>query len=125
MMYPNQPDRIHYQYSMSPEDAYFQRQRFNHIHDALQRTVLLIGSGITALLALRFILALLDANSMNGLVSLVNTSTAPLVLPFIGLFSYDHATLGSISFQGYTLVAIVAYSLLTAGVARLVMITRY
>ena len=37
----------------------------------------------------------------------------------------DHASLGAVSFQGYTLVAMAGYSLLTAGIAKLVSITRY
>lgn len=126
-MYPQYPQnqRIHHEYSMSPEDAYFQRERFNHVHDTAARFVALIGSSLTALLGLRFAFALLDANPANGIVSFVNTFTAPFVAPFQGLFNYDHASVGAVSFQGYTLVAIVGYGLLTAGITRLATITRY
>jgi hypothetical protein len=124
-MQPQSPQRIHYEYSTNAEDAYFQRERYNHTHDALQRSVLLIGSSITTLLALRFGLALLDANQTNAIVSFINSVTTPFVTPFFGLFNYDHASIGAISFQGYTLVAILAYSLITGGLAKLVSITRY
>jgi hypothetical protein len=123
-MYPQQ-QRIHHEYSTSPEDAYFQRERFSHTHDALERTVVLLGSTITSLLGLRFAFALLSANAANGLVAFVNTITTPFIMPFYGLFSYDHASVGTVSFQGYTLVAMAACSLITAGIARVVTITRY
>lgn len=123
-MYPQQ-QRIHHEYSLSPEDAYFQRERFNHTHDALSRVVLLAGSALTTLLMLRFVFALLDANTTNGLVGFVNGITTPFAAPFYGLFNYDHVSMGAISFQGYTLVAALVYSLCTAGIARLVNITRY
>jgi uncharacterized protein YggT (Ycf19 family) len=123
-MYPQQ-QRIHHEYNMSAEDAYFQRERFDHKHDAVQRAVVLLGSALTTMLGLRFAIALLSANPQNGLVSFVNSITTPFVTPFYGLFRYDHASMGVVSFQGYTLVALFAYSLLTAGIARLVTITRY
>ena len=123
-MYP-QDQRIHHEYSLSPEDAYFQRERFNHAHDSVERVVALFGGALTTLLGLRFAFALLDANQANGIVSFVNGFTQPFVTPFYGLFNYDHASIGSVSFQGYTLVAIFAYGLLTAGITRLVTVTRY
>lgn len=123
-MHPD-PQRIHYEYSTSPEDAYFQRERFNHAHDAVQRMIELAGSSLTTLLVVRFVFALLDANQANGIVAFINGLTQPFVMPFYGLFNYDHASLGSVSFQGYTLVAIFAYGLLTAALSRLATITRY
>jgi len=124
-MQPQSSQRIHYEFSTSAEDAYFRRERFNHVHDSLQRTILLIGSGLTTLLAIRFFMALLDANTSNGIVSFINVVTTPFVMPFYGLFHYDHASIGAISFQGYTLVAILAYSLLVGGLAKVASITRY
>ena len=117
--------RMHYEYSLSPDDAYFQRERFNHTHDAVERSVLLVGGLLTTLLGLRFILALLGANSTNGFAAFVIHCTEPFVMPFYGLFSYDHAQMGAVSFQGYTLVAMFVCSLLTAGIAKLATITRY
>ena len=123
-MYP-QNQRFHHEYSLSTEDAYFQRERFNHVHDSIGRAILAFGSGLTTLLGLRFALALLDANPANAIVAFVHGFTQPFVTPFYGLFTYDHASLGSVSLQGYTLVAMFAYSLLTAGLARLATVTRY
>jgi hypothetical protein len=123
-MYP-QNQRIHHEYILSQEDAYFQRERFNHAHDAAERTIVLFGSILTTLLGARFVLALLAANPMNSIVSLINTVTEPFVTPFYGLFNYDHASIGSVSFQGYTLVAIFSYGIITAGLTRLVALTRY
>lgn len=123
-MYP-QNQRIHHEYSMSAEDAYFQRERYNHAHDAVTRAIVLVGSVLTTLLALRFTFALLDANTTNALVTFVNGTTAPFVMPFYGLFNYDHAALGAVSFQGYTLVAMFAYSLLTGLLVKVATITRY
>jgi hypothetical protein len=123
-MYPSN-QRLHHEYAVSPEDAYFQRERFNHKHDAVERGIVLIGSTLTTLLTLRFALALLGANAANDLVTFIHAVTEPLVAPFMGLFSYDHAAVGGISFQGYTLVAILAYSLLTGLAAKLATITRY
>jgi len=123
-MYP-QEQRIHHEYSLSAEDAYFQRERYNHVHDSLGRAIALLGSSLTTLLGLRFAFALLDANPANGIVTFTSNVTDPFVAPFYGLFNYDHANLGSVSLQGYTLVAIVAYSLITAGLVRVASITRY
>jgi len=74
---------------------------------------------------MRFAFALLDANATNGIVSFVNGFTEPFVTPFYGLFNYDHASIGAVSFQGYTLVAMLGYGILTAILARLVTVTRY
>jgi len=123
-MYP-QNQRIHQEYSLSPEDAYFQRERYNHTHDAIERFIVLLGSGLTTLLGLRFAFALLRATPSNGIVAFVNGFTEPFVTPFYGLFHYDHAAIGSVSFQGYTLVAMLGYGLLTAGLSRLATVTRY
>jgi uncharacterized protein YggT (Ycf19 family) len=120
-----QPQRIHHEYSLNAEDAYFQRERFNHRFDAAERAVALLGSILTSLLALRFVLALLGANATNGLAAAIYNITEPFVMPFYGLFNYDHAAVGTFSFQGYTIVALFAYGLLTAGLVRLVTITRY
>jgi YggT family protein len=123
-MYP-QDQRIHQDYSVSPEDAYFQRERFNHAHDSVERVVALLGSTLTTLLVLRFVFALLDANQANGIVSFTNSFTQPFVAPFYNLFTYGHASIGSVSFEGYTLVAILAYGLLSVGLTKLVTVTRY
>lgn len=123
-MYP-QDQRIHHTYSASPEDAYFQRERFNHAHDATVRVITLLGSSLMTLLVLRFAFALLDANQANGIVSFVNGLTQPFVAPFNNLFTYGNGSIGSVNFEGYTLVAIFAYGLITAGLSKLAAVTRY
>lgn len=120
---PNQ--HLHHEYSLSLEDAYFQRERYNHKHDAIERTILLAGSIVTSLLGMRFALALLGANPLNGLATFINSVTEPFAAPFMGLFSYDHTAVGDVSFQGYTLVAMFVYSLLAGLAAKLATVTRY
>lgn len=124
-MQPQSSQRLQFEYNTSPEDAYFQRQRYNHIFDVLQRFVLLVGSSLTTMLTIRFFFALFDANTGNGIVSFINAITKPFVTPFYGLFNFDHASFGAISFQGYTLVAIFAYTVVIGGLAKLVSIARY
>lgn len=123
-MYP-QDQRTHLEYSLSSDDAYFRRGRYNNTFDSAARIVTFCGSALTTLLGLRFAFALLDANQTNGIVSFVDGFTEPFVAPFKGMLSYDHASVGTVSFQGYTLLAILGYGLLTAGLARLVTVTRY
>ncbi len=108
-----------------PRGAYFQRERFNHKHDAGERSIVLIGGTLTGLLTVRFVLALLGANPANGLAALIYQCSEPFVMPFVRFFSHDQAAVGAMSFQGYTLIAIFACSLLTSLITRLTTITRY
>ncbi|RTK95079.1 YggT family protein [Candidatus Saccharibacteria bacterium] len=75
------------------------------------RVVSIVVGIINGLLAIRFILMLLGANTGNAFASLIYNLTRPLVAPFFGLFSYQ-PTYGSMRFEYETLVAIVVYSLL-------------
>jgi hypothetical protein len=108
-----------------PGETFSYRERHAHRHDTTERIVLAAGSFISTLLTLRFVFALFGANPLNGLAHFVYSFTAPFVAPFYNLFSYDHPSLGAATFQGYTLVAIALYSLITAGLVRLIAITRY
>ena len=101
------------------------RERHAHRHDVIERVILAGGSFVVATLAIRFILALFDANLANGFASMVFNFTNPFVAPFTSLFSYSNPSLGASSFEGYTLVSMGIYGLITAGLARLVSITRY
>jgi len=85
------------------------------------RLVYLVGGIIIALLALRFLLALLGANPSNAFADFIYTVSHPFAEPFFGLFNYDQ-TLGSSRFELGTLVAIVVYALVMALLARLVTI---
>lgn len=95
--------------------------RAEHRMNVAARLVYLIGGVIIALLALRFLLALLGANPDNAFANFIYTVSHPFAAPFFGLFSYDQ-TLGSSRFELGTLVAMVVYALLTGLLARLVTI---
>ena len=83
------------------------------------RIVYIVGGIIIALLALRFLFALLGANPNNGIADFVYTASHPFAAPFFSLFSYNQ-TLGHSRFEFTTLVAIVIYALIMALLARLV-----
>lgn len=85
------------------------------------RIVYFVGGILIALLAIRFLLALLGANPGNAFANFIYTTSHPFVSPFFGLFSYNQ-TLGRARFELYTLIAIVVYALVMALLARLVTI---
>ncbi|HEX8182921.1 MAG TPA: hypothetical protein VF575_04965 [Candidatus Saccharimonadales bacterium] len=87
------------------------------------RVVWYIAGVILALLALRFLLALLGANAASGFVSFIYSITKPLVSPFFGVFGYDPAA-GVSRFETYTLLAMVIYALVAYGIAKLFTLTR-
>lgn len=91
----------------------------------IARIIWFIAGVILALLALRFILALLGANPSNAFADLIYDVSHPFVSPFFSLFSYDLnlETVGS-RFEIYTLVAMAVYALVAAGLARLATINR-
>ena len=108
-----------------PDDRYSHRERYAHRHDVLERLILVATDGLVAVLGFRFLFALLDANPANGFASFIYTCSAPFVSPFYSLFGYDHPSIGPVRFEGYTLIAMLAYGLLGAGLVRLVSVTRY
>jgi hypothetical protein len=109
----------------SPNDRFTYREQHAHRHDVMQRIIEITGSILVALLGFRFIFALLGANPLNGFASFIYSFTAPFTAPFYNLFSYDHPTLGIATFEGYTLVAMGAYALLSEILVRLISVTRY
>ncbi len=82
-----------------------------------KRIVYYIGGAIIALLALRFVLALLGAAEGNGFVDFVYGLSSVFVAPFFGIFG--EPTYGASQLETSTLVAIVVYALLTVGVGKL------
>lgn len=94
-----------------------------HKRNVAVRVVWFIAGVINALLAIRFVLALLGANPASGFVNFIYDITYPLVAPFFGVFGYN-AVLGNARFEFYTLLAMLIYSLLAFGIARLLTITR-
>ena len=92
-----------------------------HHTNVLARLIYLIGGIIIALLALRFLFALLGANPGNGFANFIYTASHPFVVPFFGLFNYSER-LGVGRFEYETLVAIVVYAIVMELLARLVTI---
>jgi len=80
-----------------------------------------IAGLLEALLALRFVLALLGANPANVFANFVYTISYPFVAPFFSLFNYD-LHYGVSHFESYTLVAMVVYGLIAYAIARLITI---
>lgn len=87
------------------------------------RVVGYIAGVLLALLALRFLLALLGANPSNAFADLIYTLSYPFVAPFFGLFNYD-VHYGTAHFETYTLFAMVVYALVAYGITRLLTINR-
>lgn len=87
-----------------------------------QRVVYYIGGVIVALLFIRLLLQLLGANQGSDFVGFVYGLTGFFVAPFYGIFG--EPTFGQSHFETSTLVAIVIYSLLTVGIAKLISLTR-
>jgi hypothetical protein len=106
-------------------DNFTYPERHAHRHDVIERLITSAGSFLMALLGLRFVFALLGANPANGFANFIYSFTNPFTAPFFNLFSYDHASLGVATFEGYTLVAMAVYGLVITGLVRLVAITRY
>lgn len=73
---------------------------------------------ITVLLIIRFVLLLLGASEASGFVQLMYTLTQPLVAPFFGIFG--EPSFGNSVIEWASLVAIIIYTLVAYGIARLV-----
>lgn len=78
---------------------------------------------LLVLLAFRFVLVLLGANSSNGFANFIYSTSHPFVSPFFGLFGYK-LQYGASHFELYTLIAMAVYALIGYGLARLVTIGR-
>lgn len=83
-----------------------------------QRVVWYVVGFIVALLGLRLILQLLGANQGNAFVDLVYGLSGIFAAPFFGMFSYT-PSYGVSYFEVSTLVAILIYSLIGWGIAKL------
>lgn len=85
------------------------------------RIVWFIAGTIATLLAFRFVLILLGANSANGFANFIYTVSHPFAAPFFSLFSYKQRY-GDARFEVSTLVAIFVYLLLAYGISKLLTI---
>jgi len=94
-----------------------------HSANVAERIVWFVAGVLLVLLGLRFLFALLGANTGNGLVSFDYVVAYPFVAPFFNLFNYNF-TEGLSHFEGYTLIAIAIYALIAWGIAHLVTIRR-
>lgn len=82
-----------------------------------------IAGVLLALLAFRFVLALLGANPNNGFADFIYSVSHPFVAPFFSLFGYN-LQYGVSRFETFTLVAAAVYSIVAYGIARLVTINK-
>ena len=95
-----------------------------HSQNVFSRIVWLVAGVIIFLLAFRFVLAMLGANTTNTFASFIYDASHPFVAPFFGLFSYDNINYGVSRFEIYTLVAIAVYAVIAWGLVALVNISR-
>jgi hypothetical protein len=119
---------VYQERSVGPNgDAVVRSERVSVPSEAAQRAagvertkqiVYFVFGAIETLLAIRFVLLLLGANSGSGFVSLIYGLSGPFVLPFQGIFG-EPAFEGSV-IEWSSLVGIVVYLLVAYGVARIV-----
>lgn len=95
-----------------------------HRRTVAERIVWYITGILLALLAIRFIFALLAANPSNAIANFIYTVSHPFVAPFFNLFGYGDLVAGRSRFEVYTLVAMLIYALIGYGIARLFTLTR-
>jgi hypothetical protein len=78
---------------------------------------------INALLALRIVLLLLAANRGSGFVDFIYGLSGLFAMPFYGMFNYQ-PSYGQSTFELSSLVAIVVYSAVAMGIAKLLTLTK-
>lgn len=83
-----------------------------------KRVVYYIGGAILTLLAIRFVLLLLGASQASGFVNFIYSLSGIFVAPFNGIFT--RPTYGTSTFDSATIVAIIVYAIVTAGIAKLI-----
>ena len=88
-----------------------------------ERIIYFVTGVLLVLLAFRFFLSLLGANTSNGFANFVYSLSYPFVAPFFGLFGYT-MQYGQSRFEIETLVAAIVYGLVGYGIAKLVRIGR-
>ena len=95
-----------------------------HRHNVAERVVWFVAGVLLVLLAFRFVLSLLGANTTNAFANFIYNASHPFVAPFFSLFSYNNYSYGVSRFEIYTLVAIVFYAVVAWGIAKLVTLNR-
>jgi hypothetical protein len=94
-----------------------------HHQNVAARIIWYVAGVLITILAFRFGLVLLGANSNSGFANFIYSVSHPFVAPFFGVFSYNNLQYGVSRFEAFTLLAIVVYALIAFGLARLVTIT--
>lgn len=107
-------------------DSTIKKQRVSHTEYTpgvviAQRVIWFIAGLFSVIIALRFIFLLLGANQGVWFTDLVYGLSTPLVSPFLGIFGAP--TYGVAVFEASSLLAIVIYSLIAWGLAKLVTLT--
>lgn len=87
-----------------------------------QRIVWFIIGLINIIIALRFIFLLLGANKGAGFTDFIYSMSAPFVAPFVGIFG--EPVYGESVFEISSLLAIVIYTLIGWGIAKLITLAR-
>ena len=89
----------------------------------IERIIYLVGGILITLLAVRFLLSLLGANSANSFANFIYTASHPFAAPFFSLFSYqEHLGVGR--FELGTLVAIAVYAIVMVILAKISTLAR-
>lgn len=78
---------------------------------------------LEALLAFRFVLKLLGANSGAGFTSFIYTVTYPFMAPFLGVFRISQITSGSV-FEWTALLAMAVYWLVAIALIRIFLMSK-
>lgn len=82
----------------------------NYGINIVSRVIWFVAGVILLLLAFRFVLALLGANTTNGFAQFIYNTSHPFVAPFFGLFNYNNIQYGISRFEVYTLIAMAVYA---------------
>lgn len=100
------------------------RSRSEHTQNIVERVIWFVTGVLLTLLAFRFLLSLLGANTANGLANFVYSVSQPFVAPFFSLFNYNNYSYGVSRFEVYTLVAMAVYAVVAWGITKLVTLNK-
>ena len=87
-----------------------------------QRIIWFIVGLIDVIIAIRFILLLLGANQSAGFVDFIYGISSIFVAPFVGIFG--EPVYGKFLFEWSSILAIIVYSLIAWGIAKLITLGR-
>lgn len=95
-----------------------------HQQNMAERIVWFVAGVLLVLLAFRFLLSLLGANTTNGFANFIYSTSHPFVAPFFSLFNYRTEITGASRFEIYTLLAMLVYAVIAWGIAKLLTLNR-